>query len=78
MIKEKSVDDGKINLETNQFIANLFSKALNEFILNHQHLVTEKLNREISLIDDKLEGKEVRFEDIFNVHNFNALVDEKE
>ena len=27
MIKEKSVDDGRINLETNQFIANLFSKA---------------------------------------------------
>lgn len=78
IIKEKSVDDSEINLETNKFIANLINKALKEFILNHQHLLADKLNREISLIDNKLEGKEVRFEDIFNVYNFDALIDEKE
>ena len=78
LVKQKSVNDCKTNLETNQFIANLINKSLMEFILNHQYLLTEKLNREISLIDDKLDGKEIKFEDIFKKYNFNNLVNEKE
>lgn len=78
LIKEKTVNECKFNLDTNQFITNLFGKALREFILNHQYLLTEKLNREISLIDEKLEGKEVKFEEIFKGYNFNNLVNEKE
>lgn len=78
MIKEKTINDCKINLDTNQFIANLINKALKEFILNHQYLQTEKLTREISLIDEKLEGKEIRFEDIFKGYNFNNFANEKE
>ena len=78
MIKEKTINDCKINLDTNQFLANLINKTLKEFILNHQYLLTERLNREIALIDDKLEGKEVRFEDFFKEYNFDNIIKEKE
>ena len=45
-------------------------------ILNHQYLMTEKLNREISLLDNKLDGKEVKFEDIFQIYNLNPKAKE--
>lgn len=76
LIKEKTVDECKFNLETNQFIKVLIDKALKEFILNHQYLMTEKLNREISLLDNKLDGKEVKFEDIFQIYNLNPKAKE--
>ena len=65
VVRENTIDDCKINLDTNQFIANLCNRTLKDFILNHQYLLTEKLNREISMIDDKLDGKEIKLEDIF-------------
>ena len=78
MVKEKTIDDCRIHLDTNQFIAYLINKALKEFVLNHQYLLTERLNREISNIDDKLEGKEIKLEDIFKGYNLNNIVKEKE
>ena len=78
LIKEKSVNDCKFNLDTNQFIKVLIDKALKEFILNHQYLMTEKLNRELSLIDNKLDGKEVKFEDIFRGYSLEGILNEGE
>ena len=68
LIKEKTVDECKFNLDTNQFIKVLIDKALKEFILNHQYL--------ISLLDNKLDGKEVKFEDIFQIYNLNPKAKE--
>lgn len=69
LIKEKTVNDCKFNLDTNQFIKALIDKALKEFILNHQYLMTEKLNREITLLDDKLDGREIEFGEIFKMYD---------
>ena len=76
LVTEKTVNDNKINLQTNQFIKALIDKALKEFILNNQCLMTEKLNRELSILDDKLDGKEIKFEDIFQIYNLNPKAKE--
>lgn len=76
LISEKNVQDCKFQLDTNRFIKALIDKALKEFILNHQYLMTEKLNREISSLDDKLDGKEVKFEDLFQIYNLNPKAKE--
>lgn len=76
LIKEKTVNEKMINLQTYPFIKVLIVKALKEFIMNHQYLMTEKLNREISLLDNKLDGKEVKFEDIFQIYNLNPKAKE--
>lgn len=76
LMKEKSVNDCKVHLETDQVIGLLCEKALKEFIRDNQFLITEKLNRELSLIDEKLEGKEILFEEIFKVYDFNPKAKE--
>lgn len=76
LISEKNVQDYKFQLDTNRFIKAFLNKALREFILNHQYLMTEKLNRGISLLDDKLDGKEVKFEEIFQIYNLNPKAKE--
>lgn len=65
ILKEKTVQDCKYQLETNKIIGLLCQKAMKEFIMENQSLLTEKLARELSLIDGKLEGREISFDDLF-------------
>ena len=76
LLMEKTVQDNKFQLETNQVIGLLCDKALKEFIMENQSFLTEKLRRELSLIDEKLEGKEIAFEDIFQTLGFKTKAKE--
>lgn len=70
LLMEKTVNEAKFQLQTNQVIGLLCQKALKEFIMENQSLLTEKLARELSLIDENLEGKEIKFEDVYQSLGF--------
>ena len=76
LIREKCLDDGKIQLDTNRFLKVLIDKALKEFIRDHQHLLTQKLDREISSCNQELEGKEIKIEDIFKSYSLTSKAKE--
>jgi len=78
LLMEKTVQETKFQLGTNQVIGLLCKKALKEFIMENQSLLTEKLTRELHLIDEKLEGKEIAFEDVFQTLGFNTKAKEGE
>jgi hypothetical protein len=64
IVKETVVNDC-IMLDTNQAIGLIIEKAFNQYILDHQEFLYENFNRRNSIIDEKLKGKEIKFEDIF-------------
>lgn len=64
IVKEKVVASGKM-LDTNQAIEMIIERAFNQFILNHQDFLYENFNRRNSILDKKMEGREIKFEELF-------------
>lgn len=77
IVKEKVVASGKI-LDTNQAIEMIIERAFNQFILNHQEFLYENFNRRNSILDKKMEGREIKFEEIFGNININQITEENE
>ena len=77
IIKEKIVASGKI-LDTNQAISMIIERVFNQFILNHQDFLYENFNRRNSILDRKMEGKKIRFEELFCNMNINKEIKEND
>ena len=64
IVMEKGLCSGR-NLETNNVIKWLVDKALKEYIVENNDILLQRHNHELSMIEDKLKGKEITLESIF-------------
>jgi len=72
IIKETCIDDCRLR-DTNQAIGLIIEKALNQFILDNQKMLYENFNRRNSLIDEKMKGRKIAFEDVFSSFNIPKM-----
>lgn len=68
IIMETCIDDCRLR-DTNQAIGLIIEKALKQFILDNQKMLYENFNRRNSLIDEKMKGRKIAFEDVFSTFN---------
>lgn len=68
IVKENCVDDCRLR-DTNQIIGLIIERAFNQFILDHQDLLYENFNRRNSIIDEKMKGRKIAFEDVFSLYD---------
>lgn len=64
IVMEKGLCSGR-NLETNNVIKWLVDKALKEYIVENNDVILKRHKHELSMIEEKLKGKEITLESIF-------------
>lgn len=64
IVMEKVLCSGRM-LETNNVIKWLVDKALKEYIVENNDIAMKRHKYELSKIEDNLEGKEIKLDEIF-------------